>query len=132
MSATVAIAASAVAISASNSAQIAEQKRDMCKLYVEGFDSKGASVQSQKHYAECVQLLNPEPMTHNQTLGLKAGIIVLLIAAVVGTIWGILEGDGFTDKLMMAMCGFLLGASMVGVVILVGILVGIGVGFLFS
>lgn len=132
MSATVAIPASAVAISASNSAQISAQRRENCKLYVEGFDSKNAGVESQKHYAECVQLLNPDPMTSNEAFGMKVGIVVVLIAAVIGLVWGIKEGDSPADTLMMSFLGLILGACIAASIILVGVLAWSGIAFVFN
>lgn len=131
MSATVAIAASAVAISASNSAQIAEQKRDMCELYVEGFDSKGASVQSQKHYAECVKLLNPEPMPEGLAYFFKGCILVILLFAIIGAVKGFREaGWGFGTKCVDTFMMGLMWACMAAMAIFVLVLILAGIVFI--
>lgn len=97
------VAASSAAISASNSARIEEEKTELCILFVGGFDSKKSSVVEQKHYASCVQRLNPEPVTESETVFGKVCVIGLLVALVVGIIKGWRDG-GLEGAMLYGMC----------------------------
>ena len=129
MSASVAIAASAVAISASNSAQISAQHRENCKLYIEGFDSKGAGVESQKHYAECVQLLNPNPAPESLVYFFKGCILTIFLFAIIGGIKGWKERWGFWDQVSDCACYAFLWACVAFITLVVLFFVILGIGY---
>lgn len=121
------IIASSAAISASNSARIEREKTEQCVLFVDGFDSRKSSVVEQKHYASCVQRLNPEPATESQTVVGKVCVAAMLIALVIGLVWGWKE-EGIFGSII---AGILFP---LGLVCLVAVLIAVimGVGFVLS
>jgi len=121
------LAASSAAISASNSARIAQQKKEECVLFVEGFDSRSSNLVQQKHYASCVQLLNPEPMTANETTGAKVCIVAMLVALIIGLVVG-WKDDGLFGAIMFGLL-FPLGLAIIGIIVLV---IFSGLVFLFA
>lgn len=121
------VAASSAAISASNGARIEREKTEQCVLFVEGFDSRKSTVTEQKQHASCVQRLNPEPQTESSVMVTKFCIVGLLIAMVIGFVYGWKNGDA-VDGVCLALLFPLLLA--VGAVVL--ILVATGVLFVIG
>ena len=121
------VAASTAAISASTSARMEREKTEQCVLFVEGFDSRKSTVVEQKQYASCVQRLNPDPKTESETAVGKVCVVALLIALVVGMIYGWKE-DGWYGSAMFGMCFPLFLAFGVAMLLMVAT----GIGFVFS
>jgi hypothetical protein len=123
MPAAVAIAGAAAAQSAANAAQIAAEHRARCRTDIAAFNPQGASIERMKSYAECVQYMNPDPVSPESVPFIKAGIVVLLLAAIAGAIHQWREWR----EIPMAFIGFLAGpliAFVVGLVVL-GVVAGI-------
>lgn len=98
------IAASANANAAAANAAAARAKRIACMKYAPGYEHDTATVTEMRQYAECVEILHPEPMTGGEVVWVKAAIVVGLVGAVaVAWRWGREEGF-FTG-----VAGFLLG-----------------------
>jgi len=116
------------AIIAANNARESARRTEECKLYVQGFDSKIASVAEQKHYAGCVQRLNPDPVNESELLVGKACVLVLLVAFIAGVIFGWKSEGNIIDAVL---CGALFVVGLAVGVLLLGLLVA-GVMFLFS
>lgn len=127
MSTSIAISSSASAASLAAQAQARKARKDACESVLNSFDAKGATVEHKKTYAECVQLLHPDPMTHSETFAMKGLFVVLLIGLVIGAIYGWQE-----DGPEMALLFGLLGAIVLpaGIVAVYGL--GAGVVWLFS
>ena len=81
------------AISATNAAiasqRASDAKVERCKVEVMNFDSKTATIEQQKSYADCIQTLNPEPMSPEAIIALKVWFILSLLAGILG---GVSEG----------------------------------------
>lgn len=98
------VAASSAAISASNSARIEREKTEQCVFFVDGFNSKKSTVVEQKQYATCVQRLNPEPETETESsiMVTKFCVAALLVAMVIGFVYG-WKKDEFIDGILLAL-----------------------------
>lgn len=96
------VAASSAAISASNSARIEREKTEQCVFFVDGFNSKKSTVVEQKQYATCVQRLNPEPETESSIMVTKFCVAALLVAMVIGFVYG-WKKDEFIDGILLAL-----------------------------
>lgn len=123
-----AIAASATAISAANSARIAEENKQQCILYVEGFDNLKSSTVEKQHYAECIETLYPQEMTGDEVVLAKICIIALFIGLIVGCVKGYKDGYDWMDVPLYG----ILGVCATAVAILTVGLIIMGLGFLFS
>ncbi len=82
------IAVGAAAQSAANSAKIAAEHLARCRTDIEDFRPEGASVERMKSYAECVQYMYPDPVSPESVPYIKAGVVLALVAFVVGAVWG--------------------------------------------
>lgn len=123
-----AIAASATAISAANSARIAEENKKQCVLYVEGFDNLKSSTAEKQHYAECIETLYPQEMSGNEIVLAKICIIALFVGLIVGGIKGYKDGYDFIDIFLYALMGVI--GTAIGIFSLAMIV--LGIGFLIS
>jgi F0F1-type ATP synthase assembly protein I len=112
------VAASTAAISASNSSRMEREKTEQCVLFVEGFDNKKSTVTEQKTYASCVQRLNPEPQTESSIMATKFCVTALLVAMVIGFVYG-WKKDEFIDGIFLALLFPLLLALVAGVLVMV-------------
>jgi hypothetical protein len=119
---------SVAAIVASQNAQREhERKVYECSLYVEGFEHNQASVEQIQTYTECAELLYPKPTPEGDPLLYKGCVIGLLIAMLVGMIFGWkenrLEGMMFN--------GFIFPITLLAIVGVLSLVV-IGIGFILS
>jgi hypothetical protein len=91
------------------------------------YDSKTATVEQSKSYANCVQMLHPEPMPEGAAIILKVVFICVLIGMGVG-VWKGWKEEGPVGSLF----GMVLGGALplILAVILGGVLMAIG--FIFS
>lgn len=80
------------AISTTNAAiasqRASDAKAERCKVEVMNFDSKTATIEQQKSYADCIQTLNPEPMSPEVIIALKVWFVLSLLAGVFGGVFG--------------------------------------------
>lgn len=67
---------------------LAAQKRERCKLYVEGFEHNTSSVEEMQTYAGCVDRLHPGPMSEGGVVVGKVCVSLMLLAFVIGVIYG--------------------------------------------
>ena len=120
-------AAGAATGAAISSAAIARARRAECVAVEATFDSRTATVEQKREYADCIDLLYPDPPTATEATLLKVAIVLCFIGAGAGTWWGWRE-----DRLFGATIGFFIGA--VGVVIGLGVLLlaAAGIAFVFS
>ena len=108
MSSTVAIIA---ATSAGNSAAIAAASRAhdrACQGIIQGFDAKGATTQAQIAYADCVQRLNPAPITGDGKLIVASLMLVLIVGFVIGFLRDEYGIDTLFDRFMFGLFGMLI------------------------
>lgn len=113
-------ATSSAAIASMNSARIEREKTSQCVLFVEGFDSRNSSVSEQKHYASCIQRLNPEPMSESGVTTSKICVVGIILAMVVGMIYGWKE-DGFLGSVFFGIAFPLFLVFAAGVLLLTSI-----------
>jgi hypothetical protein len=88
MSVSVSIAAGAAAQSAAANAAASHARKVACMKFVQGYQNDTATTAEMREYAECVGRLYPNPMSSNETLALKASIVIVLLAMVAGLIFG--------------------------------------------
>lgn len=127
-----AVNAGLTAASAANNAMAQEAAHrarvDRCTVFESRFEVAEASVAEKQEYASCVETLYPMPTTEGATTVIKAGIAILLVAMIVGLIYGYREHRGVEGSLM---CGLLFPMCTVGAIFVLG-LIAAGVGYLFS
>lgn len=78
MSTSTAIAVSALAISASNSSS---QRKELCKLTIDQFDNKTASIEQKQNYADCVYKIHPQTMSDPAIILVKILIVCVRLSA---------------------------------------------------
>lgn len=81
MSSAAAVAASSAAISAANTAR----RKAECVAGMDDFQHVTATVVQRQHYADCVRLIHPDPLSGTEAIALKVAIVVVLISAAVGS-----------------------------------------------
>lgn len=131
MSATTgAVVSSMVAIQAAQNERIEKQR---CKLVLENYEPQYAETKGMKDYAYCVQKLYPEPMNHTEVGFAKAGVLILLIAFVVGIVYGYIryKNQPFMGLGEVVFWAFALPAGCF-ILLFVGLLVVTGTVFLFT
>lgn len=114
----VAIAASANANAAAANAAAARAKRIACMKYVPGYQHDRATVAEMRQYAECVEILHPEPLTGAEALWIKAAILACFIGIGVGSRIGWKDG-GLGDAVFFGFVGAIVAPCAVGAVWLV-------------
>ncbi len=130
MSATTgAVVGSVVAIQAAQNERIEKQR---CEAVIYNYEPQYASKAEMKDYAYCVQKLYPEPMNDTQNMVAKGCVLVLLIAFVVGIIYGYNKSkETCGDWVDILVWSFLVPACVGLFMCFLGLLLA-GVGFLFS
>lgn len=119
MSTTVAINTALMAQSNAANAQAQEAARqaniERCKTEILVYDSKSASTQQMKSYAQCVQTVFPDPVTRNDIVAIKASIVYLLVCMIIGGIVG--RRDNYTGFVLGSMGGLLVGIVLAIIVV---------------
>lgn len=105
MSTSTAIAVSALAISASNSSS---QRKELCKLTIDQFDNKTASIEQKQKYADCVDNVYPQTMSDPMIIIVKILIMCAFIGAGVG-VWKARHEGGAIDYIMFGIMGLVAG-----------------------
>ena len=91
-------------------------KKIACEGYLKDYDAKTATVQQMQTYADCVKVLHPTDVVGSRLL-----VSLLLIAALVGAIIGVIKNDyDMEDRIMGAFLGALAG---LGIVLIGGLFV---------
>lgn len=127
MTATGAVAVGASVIAIQNSQRGREEREEQCVLFVDGFDSNNSSIKEKQAYSSCIETLYPEPVSDTDILVGKACVSVLLVALVVGIVWG-WKQDGVEGAVIF-------GLGVPGAITAFGLLLLLvlaGVGFLFT
>lgn len=128
----IAINAALTASSAANNAaaQAAANKArvDRCIVFESRFDAAKASAAEKQEYASCVETLYPQPISNEGIWLIKGAIVILILAVVIGGIYGYREFRDGAGIFMGAILGPCL--ALVGMVLIAAIAVGIG--YLFS
>lgn len=121
------------AVAASQAAQNNRIEKQRCKLVLENYEPQYAETKGMKDYAYCVQKLYPEPMNNTEIGFAKAGVLVLLVAFVVGIIYGYIryKNQSFLGLGEIAFWGFGIPAGAFIFMVLLVLIVS-GVGFLFT
>lgn len=129
---TTAINAGLTAASAANNAMAQEAAHrarvDRCTVFESRFDVRQASVAEKQEYASCVETLYPQPVTETETYLLKGCVAALLVAMILGAIWGWKEDRDIQGVILF---GFTF-PLFVGVGMLVIGLILLGIGYLFT
>lgn len=103
-----AVNAGLTAASAANNAMAQEAAHrarvDRCTVFESRFEVAKASVAEKQEYASCVETLYPMPTPEGTTAVIKVGISILLVAMVVGLIYGYREHRDVEGSLL---CGLL-------------------------
>lgn len=121
------------AVAASQAAQNNRIEKQRCKLVLENYEPQYAETKGMKDYAYCVQKLYPEPMNSTEVVFAKAGALVLLVAFVVGIIYGYarFSNNRFLGLGEVVFWAFALTFGCF-ILLLVGLLVVTGTVFLFT
>lgn len=127
---TTAIAVSTAQSSAAIAAARAAERR-ACEGIVGNFDAHGATVEAMRIYADCVDLLHPDPMTGDQVSLLKYFLIACFIGSGVGIWW--CNNDDFIDHTIGdTIMGFILGFVGTGLgLFLIGLVIA-AIAFIFG
>jgi hypothetical protein len=135
MSTTVAISAAAMASSAAANSAAQAAKKNSCSAFELSYRPDLATVGQKQQYAECIELLYPQPsapLAGAEIIVAKIAIVILLIAFVVGAVKGWREGYGTSDRIVGAVLTGLMGWVCVAVVALILGLAIAGTAYLFS
>lgn len=127
-----AVNAGLTAASAANNAMAREAAHrarvDRCTVFESRSDVAKASVSEKQEYASCVETLYPMPTTEGETYLIKGCIVVVLLALVIGAVYGYREfrdlSGAFLSSIIWAVCS-------AGALIAIGLIVA-GVGYLFT
>lgn len=100
-------------------------KEISCKSYMSSFDPKTATVEQMQQYAECVDLIHPKPMSHDDMIAAKFFFALALIGMIVCGGWQLYKHGlrWWEDALLGALAGFFLVP--IGVGIILGLIAGI-------
>jgi|SRR5690554_2036294 len=108
--ATVAVMAATTASNNSTQAHRIQEERK-CKEFVGSFDSYAATVSEQKYYAECVDMLYPDPVSGGTVLFIKIVLVCAMVGMVIGAIRGWMDRMfGISDVFLFGLLGGLAGA----------------------
>lgn len=129
-------AALLAASSANNTAAqaaLARARRIECEGFVKNYAHNTATTAEMQHYADCVELLHPQPISSGVIVLIKIFIILGLIGFVAGCVKELKDSlfDGFEKVVMVPLVG-LLGAFTVCLVLGIALSVFAGIAFLFS
>ena len=127
-----AVNAGLTAASAANNAmaqQAAHRARvDRCVVFESRFEVAKASAAEKQEYASCVETLYPMPTTEGESQFTKACIVVLLIAMVVGIIYGWRTSRDLEGTVL---CGLMFPIAAALGMFIIG-LITLGVGYLLT
>lgn len=108
---TAAVIAANAATTAANAAANAarhQQAINACQINLATFETSGATVEQKRQYAQCVQLLYPEP-DRAMPVGMEIGLKAAIILAVVGVVAPWFIFDDLIEKVLVGiMAGFCL------------------------
>ena len=118
-----------IAMTASQAAA-ASARRAECRVILDRYEPKAASVTEMREYASCMTTLygTGEPLSATAALTIKALIIATLAGAVIGGWFGWRFDRDPMDVVMGTIIGSMLPAVLFGVVILAGL----GIQFVLS
>lgn len=108
---TMAIATGAMVQSSIATEEARQAHKVECQQYVDKFESKGANTDAQLQFAECVQLLNPQPMSKSDHHAIQICIVVCLVVGIIAA-WR--TAESFYGDLEDYLMGFFLGAVLIG------------------
>ncbi len=119
--------ATAIAISAGASGQAAaasaaahRARVTACQGYVRGYAHESATVSEMQEYADCVELLNPTPMSANAITAAKVALVVILVCAAVGAWREARDDSSGGDLLSLSMGAVMGGLGGVAILLVVG------------
>lgn len=116
-SATMAIITTSQASAAAASAHAARVSE--CKMVVNLFDSKTATIQESQNFADCIKILHPKPMSEDAVIVGKVFFVLALIGMCIGILRSLRDGlDGMIDHFAYAFFGFLILPIVVGSILL--------------
>lgn len=94
-------------------------KEISCKSYISSFDPKTATVEQMQQYAECVEVLHPQPMSHDDVIAAKFFFALALIGMLVCGGWQLYKYGlhWWEDALIHAALGFFLVPIGVGIIL---------------
>lgn len=100
--ASAAFATSSAVRSAAEAASAHKAKVERCTLEIDQFDSRTATVEEMKSYADCVNTIYPDEMNEGTVIGLKILFVILLI----GIAFGLFKdrNDDLETKIAAALC----------------------------
>jgi hypothetical protein len=101
---------------------------DRCTVFESRFEVARASVAEKQEYASCVETLYPMPVTEGETSLIKACIVVLLIAMVLGIIWGWRDSRDWEGPVL---CGLMFPVFAALAMFIIGLII-LGVEYLFT
>ena len=124
------------AIAASQAAIAAQQAHEVevsrCKIIIDNFDSKKATIGQAQDYAHCINVVYPQPAIGTEILAFKIIFGIALIGMISNIIIQKIKNsylcESFMDYLMLGLLGF------IGLPCIVGIIGGIcyGIYWLFA
>lgn len=127
-----AVNAGLTAASAANNAMAQEAAHrarvDRCTVFESRFEVAKASVAEKQEYASCVETLYPMPTTESESQLLKGCIVVLLVAMVIGVVYGWKESR---DAEGVILCGLMFPVFAALAIFVIGLIIA-GVGYLFT
>lgn len=131
MSTSVALSSAAIASSAAANAAARQARKTACVSIETTYRPEMATVQEKQAYAECVDLLYPQPsvpFTGTELLIAKSGVLLLLISMVVGAWWGWRE----EREIGLAALSCVMAPIVLGCVVFILGLVIAGIAYLFT
>ena len=120
-------------VQANQAAIEASRVHDMqCRLVIKNFDNSTATVEQKKSFSECVQRLNPEPLSHNNIFIFKAWILIIFICMAAFGIKFLIDANYSVRKLFEIIWGIFVGFCVGLITPLCFFLIYAGIVFLFK
>ncbi|WP_394131874.1 hypothetical protein [Marinobacter nauticus] len=89
------------------------QRKEQCGRQMEGYQHDTASIEESRQYADCVDLLHPDPMTAGEVFVIKVFLCWMLLGAVVNLVYQKVTGNVYSglDYIMFPFLGAIAGAA---------------------
>lgn len=101
-----AISAGANAQSAAAMAEAHEAKVKACEAIIQNFDSKGATIEAMKLYADCVQFMHPDDLTPDEVYLLRLAVVICFAGAVAAAVYSFKKDNSIPLCVIGFVCGF--------------------------
>lgn len=86
-----------------------------CGDYMQQFHAEGATIQQMKAYAECINMLYPSEMTHDDIVLIKITLLISFLGLMIGA-WNGWKEDGWAGACFYGFMSFFVAPMIAGAV----------------